>query len=1331
MTHRSILIAICLICLVASSHPNAQTWEQTNGPCGGRIYSLGVDSSGNVLAGTGGGGVFQFSEGDDTWSQVLSMPTASFFSILVSADGTIFAGSSRRGVFRSIDGGGTWAEVNNGLTTTKVADLAQGVSGEVYAATWDGGVFRSDDQGDNWDTVNTGLTSTSVSVLAGNSGGDIFAATSDGVFWSTNSGETWTAVGDPLEDVEIWSLAINANGWIFAGTYGHYAYRSTDTGKTWEQLNAGNGLTTYHVESIVIGSEGDIFAAGHGVFRSTDGGDTWTRLSNGLTGVYVLSLIIAATGDVYAGTYEGVFRYSDGIGSWLKINDGLRATLVHALEVSSGGTVFAGTGSGMFRSTDHGDTWTQTNDELAHIHIYSLAISGTGDVFAGTWAYGVYHSADNGDTWVEANNGLGDKYILALAICPNGSVFAGSWEGGIFHSEDNGGSWKEDTTGLAEVRVLATNDSGYIFAGTGGDGVFRSKDNGDSWEQINDGLTSHAVYSIAVDPGGVLYAGTSFMVFRSDDNGDTWTDISNGISHQNVTAIAIHPTGAIFAGVRAHGGVFRSTDNGDSWIQVSDGLSNASVLSLAIGTSKRVLAGTSGGSVFRTVDCSDVDDDWTCDEDDNCPDDYNPGQEDEDSDDYGDACDNCPDDYNPDQADSDFDGIGDVCDTDTVGFEVTAVDSADFYFIQTADLDRDNYLDLVYSGSVDTGLFVAYGDANDTLGTPINLLPIFEAAIAVDYINADTLLDIAAVTATYLYIALNQGNRVFDIDSVSIPSPSPWSKSYVSSHALNGGVPSITIGRFDDNLYKDIGIAPNLIFPGNGDGTFDSPTSLSFTYETINSADFNTDGTMDLLVTAADSVKIYSNDGSGNFTQIVSEFIGTPVLDIPPANAIADFNRDRNPDFVLVQPLASPGGTSVIAIGLGPDDGFGDLTQFHTISVDGQAYDVVVTDVNRDGEQDLVIANGTNQRLEIYYGDGLGSFSEPTFVPLDAGTDVTFVLASLDLDRNGTPDFVAGGPDGDNLIAVIDQQTGTTESLDEMVVTGYDNVTMQIINPAGFVISSSFTTVAGADYWQHDINGDGSLDDESYDYNLMYGEYKVVGFPRWGADPNEPMGIGIRIDGTAQVYIANQYAISQPTYRAPASVEATGDSIVFYYTVEQCPSVSPPNGQQTNCTQPVLNWRTLAGQNNPDADSFHVQVDQGYYFDSPIHDIGDLTLASWAVPAPLKVDSVYYWRYWSFTGTEASDPSRTFALYISDGDCSCCIDIRGNANGDPCEFVNISDITYLVDYLFGIPLGPAPPCSEEGNANGDGNEDINISDITYLVDYLFGIPLGPAPPACP
>jgi hypothetical protein len=58
-------------------------------------------------------------------------------------------------------------------------------------------------------------------------------------------------------------------------------------------------------------------------------------------------------------------------------------------------------------------------------------------------------------------------------------------------------------------------------------------------------------------------------------------------------------------------------------------------------------------------------------------------------------------------------------------------------------------------------------------------------------------------------------------------------------------------------------------------------------------------------------------------------------------------------------------------------------------------------------------------------------------------------------------------------------------------------------------------------------------------------------------------------------------------------------------------------------------------------------------------------------------------------------------------------------------------VTYLLAYLFGIPSGPLPPCTDEANANGDSQEKVNVSDATYLLDYLFGVPSGPPPPACP
>jgi hypothetical protein len=59
---------------------------------------------------------------------------------------------------------------------------------------------------------------------------------------------------------------------------------------------------------------------------------------------------------------------------------------------------------------------------------------------------------------------------------------------------------------------------------------------------------------------------------------------------------------------------------------------------------------------------NDIDADGVCGDVDNCPLDYNPGQEDTDLDGTGNICDNCPDVDNEDQTDSDGDGIGDACD---------------------------------------------------------------------------------------------------------------------------------------------------------------------------------------------------------------------------------------------------------------------------------------------------------------------------------------------------------------------------------------------------------------------------------------------------------------------------------------------------------------------------------------------------------------------------------------------------------------------------------------------------------------------------------------------
>ena len=79
-----------------------------------------------------------------------------------------------------------------------------------------------------------------------------------------------------------------------------------------------------------------------------------------------------------------------------------------------------------------------------------------------------------------------------------------------------------------------------------------------------------------------------------------------------------------------------------------------------------------------------------------------------------------------------------------------------------------------------------------------------------------------------------------------------------------------------------------------------------------------------------------------------------------------------------------------------------------------------------------------------------------------------------------------------------------------------------------------------------------------------------------------------------------------------------------------------------------------------------------------------------------------------------------------DGGGGCCMGpIRGNVDNDPGDNIDISDLVFLVDYMFNG--GPDPVCPEEADVTGESG--IDISDLVYLVDYMFNG--GPSPVACP
>ena len=138
---------------------------------------------------------------------------------------------------------------------------------------------------------------------------------------------------------------------------------------------------------------------------------------------------------------------------------------------------------------------------------------------------------------------------------------------------------------------------------------------------------------------------------------------------------------------------------------------------------------------------------------------------------------------------------------------------------------------------------------------------------------------------------------------------------------------------------------------------------------------------------------------------------------------------------------------------------------------------------------------------------------------------------------------------------------------------------------------------------------------------------------------------------------------------------------------------------------------------NPNAENYPVPV-VGY--PNALNGINHATMTTVDFPGafdPTITDKADLW----VAGWTALDQ---YGYLAPTADCGGPVDClkRGDMNCD--GNVNVSDMTYLIAFLFSG--GPAPCYAKHGDVNGDGNT--NVSDMTYLIAFLFSG--GPAPVPC-
>lgn len=204
----------------------------------------------------------------------------------------------------------------------------------------------------------------------------------------------------------------------------------------------------------------------------------------------------------------------------------------------------------------------------------------------------------------------------------------------------------------------------------------------------------------------------------------------------------------------------------------------------------------------------------------------------------------------------------------------------------------------------------------------------------------------------------------------------------------------------------------SILYKNDGNGMF--TLSANFTgirYGSVAFSDIDGDGDKDLLITGFSKAanlarsELYRNDGNGNYTAIANHGI-TPLKN--GTVVFADFDNDGDQDLLSIGQIEEMGVSTILY----ENDGSGNFENMSSIFLGVRHYGKVkFVDIDGDGDQDALIIGvdpfSSNGITALYINDGTGNYVRKTDTGLTDMRGLTFAIG--DIDGDGDLDLILNG----------------------------------------------------------------------------------------------------------------------------------------------------------------------------------------------------------------------------------------------------------------------------------------------------------------------------------